>query len=256
MSTQTKPVSEGLLKAYRIEGVSGPDARDALRVVGYLEYFEAVQRFDKLVSLCNRQELAAIDALLGRHDEFAIYTNLSRKFEKSAGPLSELPLRPEDRFERRGLKWMIALAKVELGGVLAGFTNLKRPFEVFPATNFDRDEVAELLLDGTRTHYHVLKNDPKLAVILKRKSPDTELLGYARSLVLAQAFSQAAQRAWNGRLDEGQKAELKGWQTAIQEWQKRMQLNVDEFLALASNERLVACRGACQKMVFRGAGEK
>ena len=225
-------------------------------MVGFLEYSEAVQRFDKLISLCNQAELAAIDALLSRHDEFAIYTNLSRKFEKQPGPLGEPPLSPEDHFERRGLKWMMALAKVELGGVLAGFTNLKRPFEAFPATNFDRDEVAELLLDGMRTHYHVLKDDPKLAVILKRKAPDTELLGYARSLVLAQAFGQAVQRYWKGRLNAAQEGELKAWQAAIQGWQQRMQLNVDEFLALASNERLVACQGACQKMVFRAAGEK
>jgi hypothetical protein len=252
MSSQAKPTSEGLLKAYRIEGVAGPDERDAQRVVGFLEYSEAAQRFNKLVSLCNQEELAAIDGWLSRHDEFAVYTNLSRKFEKKPGPLSESPLSPEDRFERRGLKWMLALAKVELGGVLAGFTHLKRPF----ATAFDREEIAELLLDGLRTHYYVLRDDPKLAAILKRKALDTELLGYARSMVISQAFSQAVQREWKGRLNEAQAAELKLWQTAMQDWQKRMQRNVDEFLAQNGNDRLVACQGACQKMAFRAAEEK
>ena len=256
MSTQAKPTSEGLLKAYRIEGVAGPDERDAQRVVGFLEYSEAAQRFDKLVSLCNKEELAAIDVWLSRHEEFAVYTNLSRRFEKNPGLLSELPLSPEDRFERRGLKWMLALAKVELGGVLAGFTRLKRPFETFPATAFDREELAELLLDGLRSHYHVLNGDPKLAAILKRKAPDTELLGYARSLVISQAFSQAVQREWKGRLNEAQAAELNQWQGAMRDWQNRMQRNVNEFLALDGNDRLVACQGACQKMALRAAEEK
>jgi NADH:ubiquinone oxidoreductase subunit len=245
-----------LLKAYRIDGIASQDERDALRVVGFLEFAEALQRFDKLVAICSPEELQVIEGLLSRRDEFAIFTNLSRLFEKVPGPLSEQPLGPEDRFERRGLKWMMALARVEVGGVLAGFTNLKRPFETFPGTGYDRAEYAEMILDGLRTHYHVLRNDLKLDAVLKRKAPDVELLNYARSLVIAQAFCQAANKEWNGRLHAAQEAKLKQWQASLRDWQNRMQRNVNQFLAQADDDRLTACQGACQKMFFRGAQDQ
>src|SRR5262245_48692120 len=98
------------------------------RVVGYLEYSQALTNFDRLLEVATPSELSAMQSLIEDHPEFTIYTNLSQRFETGPTMLSERPEHTGDDFAHRGLDWMMALARVELGAMAAGFTTSTDPF--------------------------------------------------------------------------------------------------------------------------------
>ena len=92
------------------------------RLVGYLEYAKALENFDKLAAMAKYEEMNAIDEIIKSEPEFTIYTNLSRALEQGRSSLGEKPNGPSDDFARKGFRWITALARVELGAMLAGFT--------------------------------------------------------------------------------------------------------------------------------------
>ncbi len=94
-----------------------------------------------------------VETLVRSRDEYAIYVNRSQILERESSTLSEQPLNSSDEFERRGLSWLTALLRVELGALTAGFTDFPDPFAWIPPGNADVEEYAEVLLDSLRTHY-------------------------------------------------------------------------------------------------------
>ena len=185
------------------------------RMVGYLEYGRALYLLDQLAKNCSAKELEVIDEIIRSRDEHAVFVNRSRILERESSALSEQPQETNDEFERRGLAWLTALARVELGALAAGFTDYPDPFALAPPGNLDRDEYAEVLLDSLRTHYWALRNDPIAANMPAARISDTQAIAYGRRVSITLAFLQAVRELQGARLAPEQLAELNRWQTEL-----------------------------------------
>jgi len=147
------------------------------------------------------------EEIVDEQNQFAIYTNLSRKLQGTTF-LAEQPKRPGDRYRRHGLTWMTALARVELGAMLAGFTSNPRPFHAVKPSLFDGEEYREILLDGLRMHYWSLKRDPAIQAYFKTGVPENHIITYGRRASVARHFLQAVHDYWASDLLRIQLAEL------------------------------------------------
>jgi hypothetical protein len=233
------------------------DPNRIYRVVGFSEYSTALEYFDTLVPMCSSEELAAIDELIASEPQYTVYTNLSRRYNV---PLSSLSLKPsdaQDEFARRGLRWMTALARTEVGAALAGFTQHPRPFEQVAGPGYDREEVKQLLLDAAQMHYWSLKNDPTFRLVLKKFTPDARTLTYIRRLNVATAFVNGTAQYIGKELNAKQWAQLRSQAKDIHTTRLALRSALETFLKLATTvdskqigkaQLLNLCRdGICQK---------
>lgn len=152
-----------------------------------------MSKLGRLVRYATPEELKIAEDIVREQEQFIVYTNLSRRLEGKTSSLSERKQNPNDTFKRHGLNWMIALAKVELGAMLAGFTSHTKPFQVIPPTRYEIHAYREILLDGLRTHYWALKKDPVIRNYRKTGLPDNQLLAYNRRMNVASQFFFAVQ---------------------------------------------------------------
>jgi hypothetical protein len=203
--------------------------------VGWFEYTRALALFDPLLNSVDADELRVIEEIVKERDEFAIFTNLSRRLETAPTSLSETGAGAD---ERRGLGWIMALARVELGAMAAGFTEHPRPFEMIPPSQYESPAYLELLLDGVRIHMHALRNDPVAQYYTSMRgrsvtvreavygpsgqgAPATMLaneqraLAYSRRIVVADEFIQAAAKFGSGTLSPPQQAELASYREPL-----------------------------------------
>jgi len=167
------------------------DSRFIERVVGYDEYCECLRNLEQLVRLSNQSQLKAIDEYIQMKDEYVVYTNLARRFETKPSKLSEPRLSPNDDFARRGLPWVMALARVEVGAMLAGFSSVKRPMLAVNPTAIERNAYRELLLDGMRTHYLHLYQDVGYEKLNIGPNRTPRQLAYIRRLHMMEEFADA-----------------------------------------------------------------
>jgi hypothetical protein len=132
-----------------------------LRLAGFLEYAQALARFDQLLKTATPAELATMDEWVKEQDQFTIYVNLSRDFPQiGTTSFLERGQRADDTFERRGLPWVIALARLELGAMLAAFSHNAEAFQRVPPSQYESAAYEELLIDAMRMHLWGLQNDP------------------------------------------------------------------------------------------------
>lgn len=200
------------------------------QLVGFHEYSNALQNFDLLLSKASQAELEAMDRLLRHYDEYAVYTNLARRVEPQATSLREVALKQGDTFKREGLSWMMALARVEVAAMLAGFTATDQPFEAVRPTAFEKLAYSELLFDGMKMHYWALANDPAYVRIRSEATPTSETLTYARRLKVARRFLEATAKNAAGRLSPRQLAELKQWDAELNQHHQGIVAKIQRFL--------------------------
>ena len=187
-----------------------------MRLVGYYEYGNALRELDKLIKMSTQEELYELDKMVAERDEFTVYTNLSRKLRSGPSSLNE-PL--DEKREQRGLRWVTALARAELGAILAAFTDAPKPFEIVANPEFDLKEYREVLLDGARSHYWALVNDPRLRSITRSLRVNSQVLSYSRRLVMARAMLRAAVKSGIDEYSPVQLRELSSWKESLDETQ-------------------------------------
>ena len=201
------------------------------RLVGFMEYGNALGNLDALIKMSSPEELKMLDDLVKQRDEFTVYTNLSRRVQRGPSTLTEPDL-DGDKFDRRGLAWITALARVELGSMLAAFTPARSPFESIAATPYDLPQYRELLLDGTRSHYGALLSDPQL-IRISRASPATSgtaMLSYSRRLVLARSMLRATGKSIGTALSPAQRQELLSWKQSLDSMQAGFVSKIQQYL--------------------------
>ena len=161
-----------------------------------------------MIATSTVDELDAADAIVRSENEFIIYTNLSRRVDAGPSTLAEKKQVEGDTFARHGLRWVTGLARVEVGAMLAGYTNHPSPFDLVNITSFDAEECKELLMDGARIHFWSLFNDPAFKDIQKVFPPTGATLVYVRRLKIARLFTEAASRIEPQRFTPEQATEL------------------------------------------------
>lgn len=199
--------------------------QQVVRLVGYYEYMRALSIFDALAKRLSPAELKVLDEILQDRDEFSIFTNISRRVETAPGPLTEPPLAAGDQFQRRGLAWMMALSRVELGAMVAGFTDHPNPFTVLPPTAYEMPQFKEMMLDGLRTHYLALQNDPVTGYYwtMRAGRPGTleinemQAIAYSRRVLLAIEFAEAVQQLGQHELTPPQQAQVALWRKDLEQ---------------------------------------
>jgi hypothetical protein len=108
---------------------------------------------------------------------------------------------------RQGLAWVLALARSELGGMLATFGKHPAPFAAVQPTKLEIEAYKTLLMDGSQTHYWAVVNDPNVAKVA-RSVPDTEMLAYIRRLNAVRHFLRAGANGAAAELTPPQVAEI------------------------------------------------
>jgi hypothetical protein len=209
----------------------------ARQVVGWYEYTRALSLLDPLLNSVTPDELLAIEEIVKQRDELAIYVNLSRRLETTPSSLTETD--KAGAVERRGLAWMMALARVELGALAAGFTDHPQPFALVPPSRYEAQAYLALLLDGARTHVLAMRNDPTVQYYASMKGRSVSLaeavygprgpsfgahriianeqqaLAYARRVVVADEFVQASFKFGATQLSPIQQAELASYRAQL-----------------------------------------
>jgi hypothetical protein len=158
---------------------------------------------DALVASATPSELAAIDAILKDRPEFTVYVNIAPRVQRQPSTLipgsAAVPM--------QGLPWVLALARAELGGMLATFGKHPVPFAAVRPTRLEAEAYKTLLMDGSQTHYWAIFNDPNLAKVA-RSVPDTQMLAYIRRLNAVRHFLRAGANAAAADLQPPQVAEI------------------------------------------------
>jgi len=201
------------------------------RLVGFTEYTRALQLLDALVYQATKEELVAFDELVKAEPEFTVYTNLSRQLDQGQSRLVIQGQSASDDFARRGLCWVTALARVELGAMLAGFTDHPQPFVAVAGTGYDLQQYQELLLEGAKTHFWSFTRDPHLATLFKSFEPSTMTLAYVRRLNVANAFVAATIVIGGISPDSPAFAELSEYGGQLRAIRQKLQLQIQAYLA-------------------------
>ncbi|MCE9527412.1 MAG: hypothetical protein K8R36_15320 [Planctomycetales bacterium] len=201
------------------------------RIVGFLEYSKALEAFDALAALASFDEMKAIDEIIKSEPEFTIYTNLSRRADQGRSSLAEKPNGPNDDFSRKGFRWVTALARVEVGAMLAGFTDHPNPFAAVVGKGYDILEFKEMLIDGAKMHFWALANDPDFAEATKTFKPNGETLTYVRRLNVATAFVYAAGGLTGLDLNPQQKEEVATYAKNLDDARSSFQAAIQLYLS-------------------------
>jgi hypothetical protein len=183
--------------------------------VGSFEYGNALPLLTQFVALATSEELKVAEQIVAARDEFTVYTNLSRRIEPKPGPLSERGTGATDKFDRRGLAWLIALARVELASMAAGFSPDAEPFGKSRPGSLELDAYREVLADSMRSHYWSLVRDPVPRTMRRRVTPDPQAIAYLRRTNLAIKFVDEVGRELQGQLTSTQQSELDTWEQQL-----------------------------------------
>lgn len=206
------------------------------RLVGFLEYTKALESFDELAALAKYEEMKAIDEILKSEPEFTVYTNLSRRLEQGRSSLAETPRGPSDDFARQGFNWVTALARVEVGAMLAGFTNHPTPFAAVAGKGYDLVEYKEMLLDGAKLHFWALTNDPEFLELAKGFKPNGVTLTYVRRLNVATAFVYAAGGLTGLELSPPQQNEVVAYAKNLDDARGSLKTAIQAYLSLVDSK--------------------
>ena len=150
------------------------------RIVGSHEYANAVKDLQRLVEQSTINEIEVYNEILKDHPEFSFYAGMEIRGTlppdwkpESASDVAQF----DAHYKKRGLAWMMALAKVELGATLAAYTESKKPFLTFAPTLFDREEFTQILLEDCIEHIKALDKETLFKSVMKMRGvADNETL--------------------------------------------------------------------------------
>jgi hypothetical protein len=183
-----------------------------LRLVGYVEYAQALSRFEPLLRGATDAEASMMDEWIKEQPQFVMHVNLSRKFPQVATTaFPEWPQGPVDTFERRGLAWVVSLARIELAAMRSAFGHDREAFQTLRPTAYENRAYEELLIDSMRLHLWGLQADPLfIEKNLRQAAGGNEFVAllYERRVRLALAFLDTVRQWLGGRATPAQRSEL------------------------------------------------
>lgn len=199
----------------------------------------ALRYFDELLKRVTEEELQAIDEFIAETDEFTVYTNLSRRVEKRPSTLTDRPSSETDTFERRGLSWVMGLARIEYAAILAAFTTTIDPFVAVAPSSYELPAYKSLLMDGVRTHYWALVQDPGVRKVTRTSPSNPLVLSYSRRLGLVRKMLTAAAKVGMSDMVPGQYRELASWKRDLDQLHGGLLLVINAYMTALSRSTTV-----------------
>jgi hypothetical protein len=155
------------------------------RIVGTYEYSQAVEKLNQLVHKSTSEQIEVYDRMLQIRPEFSFVSGVDLSALNGFKPGQNAQIEWLDPFKRRGLAWMTALAKVELGTTMSMYGRAKFPFTVFAPTAFDVQPFMAIIYDDLASHLNALTNEPGFRTVVDPiHVPDSNTLAYLRRIKL------------------------------------------------------------------------
>ena len=187
------------------------------RLVGSWEYAKSLDNLNRLINISTEDEISEYDVFLESRPEFTYYQGVSTAFREPPDLTKANPKqrsRFNDRFQKGGLAWMMALAQIELAATVSMYSDMEKPFSGVVTTKFGHEEYSELLIDDLVSHLKALASEPLFKEVLKlERQVDTWTLAYLRRLKVvkdlmitisdfADVDTVAEMRPWFDELEE------------------------------------------------------
>ncbi len=224
----------------------------ARRVVGFLEYGNALDYLDRLASMSDEQDFAAIDSIIADHDEFAIFCELPGGFQiegdnrRSVGQTS-VP------GGKQGLAWLIGLARLEFGAIVSGYTEHPSPYQYVQPDRYAYAETMQLLLEGVDSHYKALQQT-NLSQDRFRGSDGVKVaLTLSRRLRIARAMLRPIMEPERSRYTSQQASQLEKAAVDLDNAQVSVNKGIREWLA--STQQSYHRTGSVQRDFINACGQ-
>lgn len=191
------------------------------RIVGFYEYHNALKLFDRLAAMSTAEEMKVYDEVLKKRPEFAIFVGQPSTVRKARTRVVF-----GQAFKNTGINWMTALARVELGSMIAAFSERENPFREVAPTKFDAAEFNLLLAEGWESHLIGIQELAKFNEASKGKmqpgARGTSLIKTARRAKLASDMVVVAAGTMNPSTSEGKYQELQNEYDQLQDYRDQL----------------------------------
>lgn len=162
------------------------------RFVGSYEYANALDNFNELVRICSADEVRVCDKMLNDRHEFTCFQGVNTAFREPPVLTRANPAerhRFHGRFQKGGLAWMMAPARIELGATLSMYGDQEFPCEFVANNSFGHEEYVELILVDIAWHLKSLAGEQMFRKVLRlRHRVDTWSIAYLRRLKLVKGM--------------------------------------------------------------------
>ncbi len=154
------------------------------RIVGSHEYLSVINQLVQLAESSSKEEIATYDKLIAEQDEFSFFSGMLLDHSRNRNyPKKNKKLPAKDKFKRRSLAWLLALARVEVGATVAMYGKMNSAFDFVAPDGFGREEYYQLLANDAADHINALKTDPLLNQMVADKSEvNSDTIAYLRRL--------------------------------------------------------------------------
>jgi len=196
------------------------------RLVGSYEYSKALELLEQLVNQSTAEEIEVYNLVIKTRPEFDVFT--LPKLYKKANDNSDAGAY---HVKHSGIEWIMALARLEMAGILATYSDVNDPFAQVNPTLLERNALNQLVLSDTAAHLRALFTDPAYKTMLAKSSKniDSQAFAYLRRFKLVThllAYSTAYIR--------GNKK--KGLAGAFDNWSRELRGNFQLLSALITKD--------------------
>ena len=169
------------------------------RLVGSYEYVNALDQLTRLIDESKTEEIKIYDRFLRDRAEFTFFNGVNAAFAEQPNLVKAEPqLRQQfrDEYMKKGLAWMMALARVELAATSSLYGEVEFPFEALVTSQFDAEPYVKILRDDVVAHMKSLAKEPGFKEVLRRaRKADTWTLAYLRRIKLIRDMLKSLERA-------------------------------------------------------------
>ncbi len=191
------------------------------RIVGFYEYHNALKLFDRLASISTVEEMKVYDNVLNSKPEFGIYVGRP----STAKPKGDQVIFGQ-AFKQNGLGWMTALARVEIGAMVAAFSERENPFKDVAPTRYGAAEFNHLLAEGWESHLHGIQFLAKINEGAKGNGKPAErgeaIVKISRRAKLASDMVVVAAGTMSPSTSEGKYEELQSEYDQLQDYRDQL----------------------------------
>lgn len=238
------------------------------RIVGFYEYHNALKLFDQLAAQSTEDEMKVYDAAIRKRPEFAIYVGQPSTALLGNDKLGTERVLFRRAFKQEGLSWVTALARVELGSMIAAFSNREDPFKEVAPTRFDNAEFNQLVAEGWESHWLGIQRLAKINEAQKGKLPPGKrgaaIVKIARRSKVASDMVVVSAGSLNPATSEGQYEQLQADYDQLQNYRdqlssqlqaemRRARNNVNTSTAWQTGQIPACARGGVERALAQGS---